>query len=50
MPEEKKTNVELDGKEVTREELEEKQKDQSIRIVEDGDNPGKFKTLQKIYG
>jgi hypothetical protein len=40
--------VKLDGNEVSKQQLEEAQKNQAIRIVESKDKPGEFKTLQHL--
>lgn len=40
----------LNGKEITIEELEEAKSNPAIRIVEDKDNPGHYKTLERIRG
>jgi len=43
-------NVQLDGKDITLQELEEAKKNSSIRIVEDKEKPGNFKTLKHLRG
>lgn len=40
----------LDGVEVTLEQLEEAKRKPSVRIVEDKDNPGHYKTLTRMNG
>lgn len=40
--------IKLDEQEISKEELENKKQDQSIRIVEK--SPGNFRTLQKLHG
>lgn len=40
----------LDGVEVTLEQIEEAKKNPSIRIVEDKNNPGHYKTLTRMNG
>jgi len=39
---------EVNGQQVTKEQLEEMKKDSNIRLVET--EPGKFKILEKMYG
>lgn len=47
MSEENK-QITLDGKPVTLEELNEAKKNTAVRIIEDKDNPGSYKTLQHL--
>jgi hypothetical protein len=47
---ENEQEVVLDGQKVTQEELEEKKKDQAIRVAEKKDKPGEFVTLKKLHG
>lgn len=46
----KKAVILLDGKEVTVEQLEEAKKNTAVRIIEDKDNPGQYRTLTKMQG
>jgi hypothetical protein len=46
--EESSGQIKLDEKVVDRSEIERKQEDQSIRVVET--TPGNYKTLQKLHG
>lgn len=40
----------LDGKEVTLQELEEAKNNTAVKIVEDKNNPGHYKTLVRMQG
>lgn len=45
---ESKIEITLDGKVVTLEQLEEAKSDKSVRIIEDKDKPGSYRTLKRI--
>lgn len=47
--ESKMATVTLDGKTITLEQLEEAKQNKSVRIIEDKNNPGSYKTLKKMY-
>lgn len=42
--------ITLDGKEVTKEQLQEAQQNPSVRIIEDKNNKGEFRTLKRERG
>lgn len=48
MSEQNEKNITLDGKPVTLEELNEAKKNTAVRIIEDKENPGSYKTLQHL--
>jgi|GEM_PF-4589779 len=48
MSEENKKNVKLDGTEITSEQLKEAEKNKSVRIIEDKNSKGEFRTLHKF--
>lgn len=45
---ESKITITLDGKPVDLEQLEEAKKDKSVRIIEDTNNPGSYRTLKRM--
>jgi hypothetical protein len=45
---ESKIEITLDGKVVTLEQLEEAKSDKSVRIIEDKDKPGSYRTLKRM--
>lgn len=45
---ESKIEITLDGKIVTLEQLEEAKSDKSVRIIEDKDKPGSYRTLKRM--
>ena len=50
MEENTDNKVKLDGVDITQQQLEEKKQNQAVRIVEDKNNPGTFKTLKHLRG
>jgi hypothetical protein len=47
---EEKKEVVLDNKPITANEFEEAKQNQAVRIIEDKNSPGHYKTLQKLHG
>ena len=47
---ESKVQITLDGKVVTLEQLEEAKENKSVRIVEDKNKPGAYRTLTRMNG
>lgn len=45
---ESKIEITLDGKKITLEQLEEAKTDKSVRIIEDKNQPGSYRTLKRM--